>query len=235
MELNIKFPLGFVETDKLCACGEKLWQLPSGEMQATCPKCQMKDVDDRNIKIAQDREYLLHLTEQYVGKTWESCDPSSRDAFDRVRRWVTDYKPGLHLLLVGAQGTGKTCAARLAAWELWKGGAVTYFVTMNDLYQAYLNRREDGPMGADAREMIYYADCSTVLVIDECGYLQATDAAKQFYRSLHVRMHDSGTKTIILVSNFGKDKISEFFDRSRLEDRSWITVVFNGASMRGQP
>jgi DNA replication protein DnaC len=232
MNFSIALPPGFKESTEKCACGNLRWVLPSGDIQDTCPDCQMVAVDAENTRAAHEREYVLHVTKQYAGYTWDSCQPESRSSFAKVKAWVDAHEPGHHLMLVGTQGSGKTCAARLAAWELWKKGAVTFIVTMNDYYQAYLNRTQDGPLGADARELLYYADNATVLVIDEFGFLNATDAAKQFFRSLHVRYHDSGTKSMVIISNFGRDRITEYFDASRLSDKSWTVVGFNGPDMR---
>lgn len=233
MEIGIKMPSGFYETEKLCACGKKLWRLTSGAVQSHCPECEVKKIDAVNTLKALEREKLLHLTPMYIRYGWETISPSSREAYDQVRAWVTSWAPGKHLLMIGSQGTGKTCAARLASWELWKLGADTKYVTAIDLYQAYLNKNENGEIGSNARELLYYANGCNLLVIDEAGYVIASEPAKQFFRAFHVRLHDAGNRSMILVSNIGRDGLGVYFDKSRLDSSEVSVVIFNGESMRG--
>lgn len=232
MEIGIKLPDGFTATDKLCACGEKLWSLPSGEVQRICPRCEVKAIDESNRRVAIERERSIHLTQKYISFTWDTISESSREAYANVQSWVKSWTPGKHLLMIGLQGTGKTCAARLASWELWKRGADTYYVTAIDLYQSYLNKNENGNIGADARELLYYANSCNLLVIDEAGYVTATDASRQFFRAFHVRLHDAGNRSMILVSNIGREGLGMYFDSSRLDSSEVSTVIFNGESMR---
>lgn len=230
MEIGIPLPAGFKESTEKCLCGNPRWLLPSGEIQETCPECQIKEIDRLASEEIIARERSAIIPEGYRHCTWHEGDETSGlgIALRKVKAWADSFQPPACLMLCGGQGVGKTASAYLTEWELWKKGHSVYHVSQVDLYQAYLGKGGEDEVGNGSRHTLHLAQTADVLTIDEVGYIQPSDAARQFFRSLHVSRHDKKNGSLILITNFKIETVAQFFDRSRLEDKRWTEIIFSG-------
>lgn len=146
-------------------------------------------------------------------------------------RWAADKRG---LILVGAQGTGKTTIARiLGAAAVEQGYSVLYVAHTADLLAELRGARVDGT----ARRVFRRYEKPDVLVLDELGYQAIDEAAtNDLFRLVSAR---HGNKSTVVVSNTGFAHWHRFFPSKaqavatvdRLVDDATI-LRFTGKSVR---
>ncbi len=143
-----------------------------------------------------------------------------------------------NLAFIGPQGVGKTHLAMAFGRECCLKGYKTYFLKATELNQKLTDARKYGHESATINGLVK----PSCLIIDEVGRcVFSKENTRMFFDVIDRRYNKEGPNTMILTSNIGPDKWSEFFcDDSSLLcslDRIFDTAtvfMMKGQSYRGR-
>lgn len=122
------------------------------------------------------------------------------EASDIPRQWV---------LLIGPNGTGKTCLAAAAANKLAKQGKNVFYTRFDDLYRQILDTynhqrgHEDSVSEMDILQTVIGVD---VLILDEISVSNVTENKRAILESL-VRGRMQAGRPTLFTSNWGKAEL----------------------------
>ncbi len=175
-------------------------------------------------------------------KTFEGFDFSllkSKNA-DALRGLSTLAALHAHknLAFIGPQGVGKTHLAMAFGRECCLKGYKTYFLKATELNQKLTDARKFGRESSTINGLVK----PSCLIVDEVGRcVFDKENTRMFFDIIDRRYNKEGPNTLILTSNAGPDKWSEFFnDDSSLLcslDRIFDTAtvyMMKGPSYRGR-
>ena len=143
-----------------------------------------------------------------------------------------------NLAFIGPQGVGKTHLAMAFGRECCLNGYKTYFLKATELNQRLTDARKYGHESSTINGLVK----PSCLIIDEVGRcIFSKENTRMFFDVIDRRYNKEGPNTMILTSNIGPDKWSEFFsDDSSLLcsiDRIFDTAtvfMMKGQSYRGR-
>jgi len=143
-----------------------------------------------------------------------------------------------NLAFIGPQGVGKTHLAMAFGRECCLNGYKTYFLKATELNQRLTDARKYGHESSTINGLVK----PSCLIIDEVGRcIFSKENTRMFFDVIDRRYNKEGPNTMILTSNIGPDKWSEFFsDDSSLLcsiDRIFDTAtvfMMRGQSYRGR-
>lgn len=143
-----------------------------------------------------------------------------------------------NLAFIGPQGVGKTHLAMAFGRECCLNGYKTYFLKATELNQRLTDARKFGHESSTINGLVK----PSCLIIDEVGRcIFSKENTRMFFDVIDRRYNKEGPNTMILTSNIGPDKWSEFFsDDSSLLcslDRIFDTAtvfMMKGQSYRGR-
>ncbi len=143
-----------------------------------------------------------------------------------------------NLAFIGPQGVGKTHLAMAFGRECCMNGYKTYFLKATELNQRLTDARKYGHESSTINGLVK----PSCLIIDEVGRCVFNkENTRMFFDVIDRRYNKEGPNTMILTSNIGPDKWSEFFsDDSSLLcsiDRIFDTAtvfMMRGQSYRGR-
>lgn len=152
---------------------------------------------------------------KYLGMTFDASNAPIKFAQNYVDRWAEMYRRNLGLMIIGANGQGKTYAAACIANALVDKGISVYMDNivamcgkLSSMYdndrQSYIERLQD---------------CS-LLVIDDIGAERKTDTAvEQAYNIVESRYRSA--KPLIVTSNLSRAELMQCSDLryTRIYDR----------------
>ena len=143
-----------------------------------------------------------------------------------------------NLAFIGPQGVGKTHLAMAFGRECCLNGYKTYFLKATELNQKLTDARKYGHESSTINGLVK----PSCLIIDEVGRcVYSKENTRMFFDVIDRRYNKEGPNTLIMTSNIGPDKWSEFFsDDSSLLcslDRIFDTAtvfMMKGQSYRGR-
>lgn len=159
--------------------------------------------ENRRIKAA------LRMARLPIIKTLDGYDFSFQPSLDRNRILALaglDFINRAEVVhLLGPPGTGKSHIATALAVEAVKAGKSVYFIPLADLIAALAKAERGGTL----RERIRFLCRSSLLVVDEIGYLPVTSGGGNlFFQLVNARYEKGG---MILTSNRGFAEWGEVF------------------------
>ena len=138
-----------------------------------------------------------------------------------------------NLAFIGPQGVGKTHLAMAFGRECCLNGYKTYFLKATELNQRLTDARKYGHESSTINGLVK----PSCLIIDEVGRcIFSKENTRMFFDVIDRRYNKEGPNTMILTSNIGPDKWSEFFS----DDSSLLCSldrIFDAATvfmMKGQ-
>ncbi len=138
-----------------------------------------------------------------------------------------------NLAFIGPQGVGKTHLAMAFGRECCIKGYKTYFLKATELNQKLTDARKYGHESSTINGLVK----PSCLIVDEVGRcVFSKENTRMFFDIIDRRYNKEGPNTLILTSNIGPDKWSEFFN----DDSSLLCTldrVFDAATvfvMKGQ-
>jgi len=187
--------------------------------------------ENRRIKTA------LTLGRLTTVKTLAGFDFAFQPSLDRQRILAlaeltfVDRAEVVHLL--GPPGTGKSHLATALAVEAVKAGRSVYFATLADIVTSLATAEREGQL----RQRLRYLCRSSLLVVDEIGYLPVVPGGGNLFFQLVNARYEKGA--MILTSNRGFAEWGEVFGdpvvATALLDRLLhhaVVVQIEGASYR---
>ena len=151
--------------------------------------------ESRRIKAA------LRMARLPIIKTLDGYDFSFQPSLDRNRILALaglDFINRAEVVhLLGPPGTGKSHIATALAVEAVKAGKSVYFIPLADLIASLTKAEREGTL----RERIRFLCRSSLLVVDEIGYLPVTPGGGNLFFQLVNARYEKGA--MILTSNRG--------------------------------
>ena len=151
--------------------------------------------ENRRIKAA------LRMARLPIIKTLDGYDFSFQPSLDRNRILALaglDFINRAEVVhLLGPPGTGKSHIATALAVEAVKAGKRVYFIPLADLIASLTQAEREGTL----RERIRFLCRSSLLVVDEIGYLPVTPGGGNLFFQLVNARYEKGA--MILTSNRG--------------------------------
>ncbi|MFP5432992.1 MAG: IS21-like element helper ATPase IstB, partial [Alphaproteobacteria bacterium] len=149
--------------------------------------------ENRRIKAA------LRMARLPIIKTLDGYDFSFQPSLDRNRILALaglDFINRAEVVhLLGPSGTGKSHIATALAVEAVKAGKSVYFIPLADLIASLTKAEREGTL----REKIRFLCRSSLLVVDEIGYLPVTPGGGNLFFQLVNARYEKGA--MILTSN----------------------------------
>lgn len=143
-----------------------------------------------------------------------------------------------NLAFIGPEGVGKTHLAMAYGRACCERGYKTYFLKATELNQKFLDARKYGREKSTINGLVK----PSCLIIDEIGrcVFDKTNT-RMFFDVIDRRYNKEGPNTLILTSNLGPDKWSEFFSEDssllcsldRIFDFATVFTI-KGQSYRGR-
>jgi DNA replication protein DnaC len=159
--------------------------------------------ENRRIKAA------LRMARLPIIKTLTGFDFSFQPSLDRNRIMALaglDFINRAEVVhLLGPPGTGKSHLATALAVEAVRAGRSVYFIPLAELIAALAKAEREGTL----REKIRFLCRSSLLVVDEIGYLPVTPGGGNLFFQLVNARYEKGA--MILTSNRGFAEWGEVF------------------------
>lgn len=165
--------------------------------------------ENRRIKAA------LRMARLPIIKTLDGYDFSFQPSLDRNRILALaglDFINRAEVVhLLGPPGTGKSHIATALAVEAVKAGKSVYFIPLADLIASLTKAEREGTL----RERIRFLCRSSLLVVDEIGYLPVTPGGGNLFFQLVNARYEKGA--MILTSNRGFAEWGDVFGEPTIQ------------------
>lgn len=165
--------------------------------------------ENRRIKAA------LRMARLPIIKTLDGYDFSFQPSLDRNRILALaglDFINRAEVVhLLGPPGTGKSHIATALAVEAVKAGKSVYFIPLADLIASLTKAEREGTL----REKIRFLCRSSLLVVDEIGYLPVTPGGGNLFFQLVNARYEKGA--MILTSNRGFAEWGDVFGEPTIQ------------------
>jgi len=189
------------------------------QMQANSNQ-EPRIIDDFELQQKEDEKKRIEvnlngiLDAKYKDITFDdfSILPENQKTIDNIKSWLDNYKHGKWLVIKGNQGTGKTMLKNIIMRELYLRYKIkSYNTTLYTLYIDYLDALRDGKTGS----MLDSLGNSKMLIIDEIGRRQSTEALKDFIFEVMDRLYLNGGSAILITND---KTVTGYIDESRLKE-----------------
>ena len=166
-----------------------------GTNKSACPKCEVQYRNDLEIAARRSNNQRCNIEPMYHDATLENFDiptPELESAREHVRNMIQS-KAG-KLVMIGANGTGKTHLAVAAVREL-RGKIFTMYEITTRIRASYVP-------GSKETELMIVGELARLpmLAIDEIGRTKGSDAETNWLSFIIDKRHSRGLP-LILITN----------------------------------
>lgn len=193
----------------------------------------MMRVAGHRIRLTEEHLVWMRVPKRFWPVTFDDIQEAGcRETLRAYLRSIdTMLDEGNGLLLMGENGTGKTCAAVVVMKEARRCGASGLFITAESLRQGILNKEKFGD------DMLIYdrAERVDLLLLDDLAK-EVEGESEWARRTLEnlLRVRSAHRRTTLITTNANREKLLSKYGNSLIEvlKETCLPILLDGESRR---